>query len=209
MEQTKKCLGCGHEKPLAEFRKQAKQPQGVQPRCRVCMKPVLQAWYQKNRDKIRARTRQWQQDHPEQYHASLKEWRVKNRERKLEYDRQYNAEHREQQKEYSKQPEVRVRARQHAKNQKAKRKIAKGATHHPITAAEWLQIKAAYSYICAYCNTRETPEALLTQDHVVPLKKGGSHTAENIVPACGPCNTMKQTMSLVEFLLYARRKREM
>lgn len=28
-------------------------------------------------------------------------------------------------------------------------------------------------------------------DHVIPLSKGGHHTASNVVPACGPCNSVK------------------
>ena len=31
----------------------------------------------------------------------------------------------------------------------------------------------------------------LTQDHVIPLSKGGQHIKENIVPACPSCNSKK------------------
>lgn len=56
-----------------------------------------------------------------------------------------------------------------------------------LTARQWAQIKTAYGFRCAYCQKRRK----LTMDHVVALSKGGSHTASNIVPACGPCNSSK------------------
>lgn len=31
----------------------------------------------------------------------------------------------------------------------------------------------------------------LTQDHVIPLSRGGSHDESNVVAACGPCNSRK------------------
>lgn len=45
-------------------------------------------------------------------------------------------------------------------------------------------------YTCQYCNTPYTKNNL-TLDHVLPLSKGGRTKWENIVAACGPCNTRK------------------
>ena len=57
-----------------------------------------------------------------------------------------------------------------------------------VTAAEWEMIKANYDYKCVYCGKGGIK---LTQDHVIPLSRGGSHTKENVVPACGLCNSSK------------------
>ena len=43
-------------------------------------------------------------------------------------------------------------------------------------------------YICQYCG-RETKE--LTLDHVIPRRRGGGHSWENVVSACIPCNRRK------------------
>ena len=43
-------------------------------------------------------------------------------------------------------------------------------------------------YICQYCG-RETRE--LTLDHVIPKKRGGQHSWDNVVSACVPCNRHK------------------
>lgn len=56
-----------------------------------------------------------------------------------------------------------------------------------LTEVQWLAIKAAYRYRCAYCGKRKA----LTQDHIVPVSHGGEHTASNIVPACQSCNSSK------------------
>jgi 5-methylcytosine-specific restriction endonuclease McrA len=58
-----------------------------------------------------------------------------------------------------------------------------------LTSGQWEAIKALYRYCCAYCGQ---PTAHLTQDHVVPLSRGGDHTAANVVPACGSCNSRKK-----------------
>ena len=43
-------------------------------------------------------------------------------------------------------------------------------------------------YICQYCS-RQSKE--LTLDHVIPRKRGGEHSWENVVSACIPCNRRK------------------
>jgi len=43
-------------------------------------------------------------------------------------------------------------------------------------------------YTCQYCG-RQSRE--LTLDHVVPRRRGGEHTWENVVSACIPCNRHK------------------
>jgi 5-methylcytosine-specific restriction endonuclease McrA len=56
-----------------------------------------------------------------------------------------------------------------------------------LTETQWAAMKLAYRYRCAYCHKRKR----LTQDHVIPVSKGGTHTANNIVPACQSCNSSK------------------
>ena len=45
-------------------------------------------------------------------------------------------------------------------------------------------------YTCQYCNTPYSRNNL-TLDHVIPISKGGKTNWENIVAACGPCNSRK------------------
>lgn len=42
-------------------------------------------------------------------------------------------------------------------------------------------------YTCAYCGAKEN----LTIDHIMPSSRGGEDTWENLITACGKCNTLK------------------
>lgn len=54
---------------------------------------------------------------------------------------------------------------------------------------------------CQYCGS--TAESI---DHVVPRAKGGTHTWENVVAACRPCNTAKRDRLLSETSMVLRRR---
>ena len=56
-----------------------------------------------------------------------------------------------------------------------------------LTKKEWKEIQGRNNHRCHYCGKK----APLTIDHVIPLSQGGSHSKENIVPACQSCNSSK------------------
>lgn len=64
-----------------------------------------------------------------------------------------------------------------------------GAPINDFTGQQWITVQAFFDHRCVYCNRKF--KGRLTQDHIVPLSKGGSHTASNIVPACKSCNCKK------------------
>lgn len=63
--------------------------------------------------------------------------------------------------------------------------------HGKHTDAEFRLVVWLFQNRCAYCQERFDE---LTRDHVIPLLKGGSHSIENIVPACQSCNSRKGAM---------------
>ena len=48
-------------------------------------------------------------------------------------------------------------------------------------------------FTCAYCGADLTrlPSRQVQMDHLIPIARGGRNAADNLVPACGPCNRIK------------------
>lgn len=59
-----------------------------------------------------------------------------------------------------------------------------------LTLSEWLEVLEYFGHRCAYC-LRTLAESPLTQDHVIPVVRGGAHSSDNVVPACRSCNSCK------------------
>ena len=59
---------------------------------------------------------------------------------------------------------------------------------HRVRRMTKLEVLNRDKFTCQYCGiySRE-----LTIDHVIPRKRGGAHTWENVVSACMPCNRKK------------------
>lgn len=68
------------------------------------------------------------------------------------------------------------------------KKVAVGSHSY----ADWLSVKAKYSYTCPSCK-RSEPTIKLTEDHVIPISRYGTDGIENIQPLCRSCNSQKHT----------------
>jgi HNH endonuclease len=64
--------------------------------------------------------------------------------------------------------------------------IGNGGYH---TLEEWDDLCAYYGYKCLSCGRSDVP---MTEDHIVPVSRGGTDYIDNIQPLCKPCNSRKK-----------------
>jgi 5-methylcytosine-specific restriction endonuclease McrA len=60
------------------------------------------------------------------------------------------------------------------------------------TQLQWEELKRMHAYLCHACGDSE-PQIKLTEDHIIPITKGGTHDIANIQPLCNSCNSRKGT----------------
>ncbi len=91
-------------------------------------------------------------------------------------------------------PEYKARIR------KRKRRLQQGRRQARIesgdlTDAQWHAILRKHSFRCA---TPGCGRRWAHLDHIIPLSKGGEHTASNVQPLCAECNLKKGAKILNE-----------
>lgn len=171
----RKCNKCGETKDLSAFIKDSKLKSGIRPRCKDCKKAHGHEWHEKNKERKKLLNQAWYQANRDRKTAAVLEWRAQNVAKTAENNKRWKREN----------PE-RVRLG-HSRSKFLRRSRLKNAKCD-LTAQQWEMIKVAYKQCCAYCGEKVSE---LTQDHVIPVSKGGDHTAQNIVPACRSCNSRK------------------
>jgi 5-methylcytosine-specific restriction endonuclease McrA len=58
---------------------------------------------------------------------------------------------------------------------------------HDLRDDQWVALAAAWGG-CAYCGARDRR---VQRDCVLAISRGGRYTLDNVVPACGSCNSSK------------------
>jgi hypothetical protein len=205
---TKTCRSCQEIKPLSDFHRNAKFRDGYQYSCKKCACAKTQAYYRENAEKqrenakdrrsknnvvIREKARRHYQENREMLKERRKGYYLQNRDAVIEKSKQYYYSHYEQRRATIKVSSVRwKRANPDAirvlDSRRRARKIGNGGSH---TVKQWLALKAQYDHRCLCCGKQE-PNVVLTEDHVVPIAKGGTDNIDNIQPLCLSCNCSKQ-----------------
>jgi 5-methylcytosine-specific restriction endonuclease McrA len=194
----KVCRGCNLLKPLDEFGTDKYTSDGKATRCILCKRQESAQYRAHNGDKVRAAVARWQRENPEKRQAydetHKAEKQIRNKTRYVQNKALMNAQsaayyaaHRMAMRQkhadwYAQHPEW-------IQEKTERRRVARTeAPLNDLTAAQWEEIKTAYGHRCVYCHRKMKR---LTQDHITPLSKGGSHTLANVVPACQSCNSKK------------------
>lgn len=188
---------------------------GHYPVCKVCRSPLTKASYVKNREGIAERTKTRMSG---KYGAVAKKRRQDPT--FVEYQRAYSKSYYQTHKEkwdYWLDPErhkasaraYRVRNPEKVKASVAawrernpfaiallhhKRKAALAAVEDTLTQTQLAEILEYFGHRCGYClvDLRTLPKFQQTWDHLLPVARHGSNTADNVVPCCKSCNSRKK-----------------
>jgi 5-methylcytosine-specific restriction endonuclease McrA len=154
------------------------------------VKRARDAAYERDRERIKARSRDWHHANKDRASERSKQYRDANAAVLLEKKREYWDANRDQLAEkrrlrFRQDPEYRARALARAKSTKAKRKGAEGS----FTAADIESIYQSQSGRCAGCGLDLSISC--QADHKLPLSRGGTNWPSNIQLLCQPCNRSK------------------
>lgn len=163
---------CGIEKEYDDFYKAKGMSDGHKSECKQCSSNSANNWNKAHRERKNVSNRKWRNTHREYNARKAKEWRDEHYEQYRENINKWNENNRDKWLNYPKKRRAKILS----------------APINDLTQEQWEHIMAAYNYRCAYCGKK----TMLTRDHIIPLSKGGSHTASNIVPACQSCNSTKR-----------------
>ena len=151
-------------------------------------KKANKKWKDKNKESIVKYNKNYKKAHKIRIKKQKKEWEMKNPEKK----KAINKRHYLKRSEGANRNDGRSKNKQWRSWIKNKRNRMKRGANGNHTFGEWELLKKQYGYCCPHCGKCE-PEIILTEDHIIPLSKGGSNWIENIQPLCGSCNSKKHT----------------
>jgi hypothetical protein len=226
--ELKRCTECKEYKPLTEYIKSRANKDGLNIYCNDCRKAKKQAEYEKHRDKYLERFSKYYYENLEEAKEQGKKYREQNKDSinaRAKIYREANKEriakwfkgYRERNREYLKAYDA---ARQSDPERKTKHNAAcrkyyatekgnlnaqlsreryrnrQSGVSNTLTRSQWNTCKQIFNYTCAYCGKSLNN---LTQDHFIPLSKGGGYDVDNIIPCCKPCNSSKQDKDFAEW----------
>lgn len=179
----KRCTKCGNYYPPTSnfYHKNKATKDGLRYECKTCHKKDGQRYFQENKDKCYSSQQAWEdrnkeyltkwyadyyQAHKDKYYERGKKWNEEHRDKCREYDKRYRDKYPEK---------VRVKFN--------RRRNAIGA-HTPQEVTQHL---VTQKYKCWWCGRRITGKNYHV-DHRIPLSRGGTDYANNIVISCPHCN---------------------
>jgi hypothetical protein len=227
----KVCLGCKIEKPHAEFYKEKRQPDGLNPECKAC----INAYFRQRREKkgykipplpepvnggricrgchIEKPLTEFGKEKRRSSGYAPRCMECLNAQSRAGYAVRDNEPRREQrQKWYEANKDRHREMRQKWERENRLKAIAHSRRYYArkreATSGNDIDYEAIlvrdgnYCYIC--CGTIE-PYHEIDFDHVIPLSRGGPHSEENVRVTHRACNRRKHDNLLEQMTVYQRR----
>lgn len=205
----KRCSKCKEIKPLCEFSKRGgARTSETRPSCKVCQYDSFKKWEAKRIGRPVLSMEQWKAEVIKRVYPTC-ETKICSKCKKEKNLSEFGVlSHKFQCKECRNEKESAVGiekqavrkayrqkwrannlelARECSRAGTEKRRVIKLSIETTLTREEWVAIIERYGGKCLRCGK----QTKLTMDHVIPVSKGGPHSAANIQPLCGPCNSSK------------------
>lgn len=176
MTVMKICNKCGLEKTHADFYKHKITSDGLRGSCKACIKLHNKNYHKENKERNNQRNTEYYWNNLDISKKRVKEYRKKYPDKKAELDKQYRLAH----------PEKDVRYRH-------KRRAMK-LNNGTFTVTD-KDLKKIYNSPCIYCGSLYK----ITNEHVMPLSRGGVDGIGNLASACLSCNTSKGGRTVMEW----------
>lgn len=171
MTVVKRCSKCEQVKRPEEFGKGRSY-------CKACHSQYFRDWYERNRESRKAQTKAWARANRDKVRASVKKNYHKHREHRREYFRRWYAELRADPERWAATSE-RLRA-----NANRRRAHMNSAPSSPYSRTAIFERDGWRCHICG----RKVSVKDASIDHLVPISRGGSDTADNVSLAHVNCN---------------------
>lgn len=225
--ETRQCTRCKEWKPLDGFYKSTQLKSGYESWCKSCRVEKSRGRYAPIKQEVRSKRQERYQGNLKQCNV-CEQWRPlsefsshsyhwdklshicksckrvqgrtyarkpRNRRVRQGNNKRWYLEHKEQARAKSKEWRQRNpdKSREIWYRYKARKLNAEGS----FTADQWRAIVNHYcpDGRCLCCGEHKK----LTQDHVVPLSRGGSNSIDNIQPICQPCNSSKCNLRTTDY----------
>lgn len=217
------CSRCKIELSVGSFGKNKGSKSGLNSYCKKCNIEHTKIYYKENTEKVTQYSRTYRKENSEQIAKGLKIYYKNNTNKLAEYQKKYNKNNQEKVSNYHKNYRItnleislengRKYYEEHSEKRKAyarkyktenpekcsilgqKRRAKKLLLLSTFTNEQWEKAKSYFENKCCYCG-RELP---LTQEHWIPVSKGGNYDALNIIPACKHCNSSKGNRDFFKF----------
>jgi len=201
----KKCSKCKKILSKNNFTKHRGFKDGLDYWCRDCKKEIskiytiknkkhiseyLKQYYKKHKEDLCAKSLGYYQDNKDKRLVQIKEWIENNKDKSKIYNHNWYQKNRDVVRNNTKKYQRLYPERFDKYN--ADRRARKINAFGSYTSEEWRLLKERCGHICLRCKKKE-PEISLTQDHIIPLSRGGTNYIFNIQPLCQSCNSIKQT----------------
>lgn len=161
------------------------------------VKVAVQLAWSRFGDKYKAAVRASGRYKTPHYIAMAAQWAIGNPDKVRATKRRWVRNHKQQSDEISRRWKAANPEKCKVHKHRRRSRILGCQDHH--TEQEWLIILRSHGRKCAYCRTSGTKKNPITRDHIVPISKGGTNSARNLVPACKSCNSKKHDRDPIVF----------